>query len=228
MSIPVAGQVGPQVLADGATATARLGKGADVIVSELHGRFYEQNYRGMLFSGGLTALTSLNAVTFTTATLGPTATPILGIWNPLTSPVNLIVMHVKLQVILTALQATGCGSFHWCTSIGNGAISTGVQGLNRKTLLQAGGFGKDVSGVALTGLTNNLVVRNAAGIGGGSLYNASLLGTAAGFGTVMNPSVESVDGQWMIPPGGVLALLCATTPVAHSAGGGILWTEAAV
>ena len=72
------GVVGPQTLQDGATVNLRTGKGGDAIVSELHGRFYEQNYRGNLYSGGLAALTSINNATFTVATTGATATPIAG------------------------------------------------------------------------------------------------------------------------------------------------------
>lgn len=49
----VEGQVGPQIVTDGAFNEFRLGKTAEQVVQELHGRFYEQNYRGVLFSGGM-------------------------------------------------------------------------------------------------------------------------------------------------------------------------------
>lgn len=217
-------QPGQQNLSDGVAANARGGRQGDVIVSELHGRYYEQNYRGNTYSGGMTA-TSINAATFTTATLGATATPIVGVWNQATSPVNLVIQQVNLQVFLTALTSTGPGAFMWCTSTGNNAISTGNTPLNRKTLLASGSYAKDMSGVALTGLTNNLVVRNGASIAGGSLYNISNIATAAGFQTTLAPSTDNIDGQWIVPPGGVLALLCTTTPVAHSAATGLIWEE---
>ena len=82
-----------------------------------------------------------------------------------------------------------------------------------------------MSGIALTGLTNNLVVRQASGIGGGNLLNIATLDTAAGFSTTQQAQVENIDGAWQIPPGGVLALLATTTPVAHSAASGLLWEE---
>ena len=54
--------IGVQNQADGAQMViARAGRQGDQIVSELHGRFYEQAYRGNLFSNGVTALTALTA-----------------------------------------------------------------------------------------------------------------------------------------------------------------------
>ena len=216
--------VGPQQNSDGSTVTARAGRNGDAIFSELHGRFFEQTLRGNVFSGGMTS-TSINAATFTTATLGATATPIVGIWNPSTNNKVAVVLQATLQVALTALQSTGAGAYMWATSTGNAAISTGNAPFSRSTFLASGSNVKDMSGLALTGLTNNLVVRSAAGLAGGNLYNIASLATAVGFQTTMSASVENVDGAWQVPPGGILALLCTTTPVAHSASSGIFWEE---
>ena len=214
-------QPGVQNASDGSPINWRSSKQGDGLMSKLHGDRYETNYRGNFFSGGMT-LTSISAATFTTATLGATCTPILGIWNPLGSGKNAIIDQSILQVILTALTSTGPGAFMWATSTGNAAISTGNTPLNRSTLQQAGSVCKDMSGVALTGLTNNLVVRGAAAIAGGSNYNVSGVATASGFQTTFQAQEERVTGGWIVPPGGVLALLCTTTPVAHSAASG--WT----
>ena len=223
----IAGQAGPQAVADGTSGPPRLIRTGELGVSEIHGRFYEQTFRGNVYSGGM-QLTSINNATFTTGTLGPTATPIVGVWNPGTSPVNVVILQAQIQVVLTALAATGPGSFHWATSVGNNALTLGTAPLNRKTLAQSGSQAKDMSGISLTGLTNNLVARNAAGIAGGSLYNISNTGIATGFETTMAASVENIDGAWIVPPGGVFALLCTTTPVAHSAGSGLIWEEVAI
>jgi hypothetical protein len=167
-------------------------------------------------------------VTFTTGTLGATCTPIIGVWNPGTSQVNVVVLQAILQIALTALQNTGGGPFVWAASVGNNAISTGLTPINRRTL-QTGASGvKGFAGTALTGLTNNLVVLHAAGVAGGNLYNIATLSTAAGFTTPMIPSVENIDGGFVVPPGGVLALLATTTPVAQSASSALLWEEVAL
>ena len=43
------GLVGPDVLQDGVRAKLRLGRAAEGVVTELHGKYYEQNYRGNLY-----------------------------------------------------------------------------------------------------------------------------------------------------------------------------------
>lgn len=217
-------QVGPQAIADGAQPIARAGRTGEAMVSELHGRFYEQNFRGLVFSGGM-GLTSISNVTFTTGTLGATCTPIAGVWNPSTSPVNLIILQASISVIVTAATSTGGAPFAWASSVGNTAISTGSVPLNRKSLVKAGSYAKDMCGIALTGQTNALVVMGSSALCGGSLGGYSQVDTAVGFSPAHTASVENVDGSWIVPPGGLLALLATTTPVAHSAAAMILWEE---
>src|SRR5208283_2345397 len=133
---------GVQNNSDGQAPYARGGKQGDALVSELHGRYYEQNYRGNVYTGGVVALTSISNATFTIATTGATATPIVGLWNPASNGVNLVVLQANLGIILTALQATGTGGLMWNYSLGNAAISTGSTPLNCKTLTAAGSNAK--------------------------------------------------------------------------------------
>lgn len=222
------GSVGPDVLQDGAPAAIRLGKGAEQVVDELHGRFYETNYRGALYSAGMT-MTSISNATYSLATLGNTVTPIVGVWNPATSPVNLVILQATLAVSQTALQATGPGGFVWAMSVGNTAISAGVAPLSRKTLALAGSAAVNLTNTAPTGLTNNLVVRLASALGGGSAIGVAFLATQAGAQTVQAPgNVENFDGGLIVPPGGFLALLSSLTAVGHSAASTLLWEEVTV
>lgn len=225
--VSVRGRVGPDTLQDGAEAKFRQGKSAEQIIQQLHGRLYEANYRGALYSGGM-GLTAINAATFTTGTLGATCTPVVGVWNPTGSGVNVVVLQAVLSLTMTALQATGGAPFAWASSIGNGAITTGAQPFSRSTGIASGSNVRDMTNVALTGLTNNLVVRHAAALGGGSAEAAAFLATAVGMQTQQAPWVEQIDGAMFVPPGGVLALLATTTPVAHSASSALLWEEVAV
>lgn len=219
--------VGASTNADGTTPTARGGRTGEAILSELHGRFYEQNSRGGVFSGGM-ALTSINASSFTTGTLSASCTPVAGVWNPSTAIVNLVILQATLGVTMTALQATGCGPFVWASSVGNTAISTGNTPLNRKTLVAAGSSAKDMTGVALTGLTNALTVKFGSALGGGSATSTAFLATQAGPQTQQASASENIDGSIIVPPGGVLALLATATPVAHSAVSSLIWEEVAV
>lgn len=194
-------------------------------VSDAHGRFMQAALEGRLFSGGMGALTSISNVTFTSATLGATCTPIIGVYNPASSNRNLSILQAMLAQIMTALAVTGGGPLVWAVSTGNTGISTGAVPFNRLTLARTGSIAKDVSGVALTGLTNNLVVAGGSALGGGSAENVSFTATAVAMQTQMQGFVENIDGSWIVPPGGVLALLATTTPVAHSATSGLLWEE---
>jgi len=215
--------VGPQSaqsLAPGSAATARAGQLNDIIVSELHGKFYEQNYRGNLFSVGMgvTAL-SANTITLTAAT-----TPIIGVWNPSTSTVNLVIAKAKLQVAVTAASAVAPGGFVWATSIGNTAISTGLTPINRKTLAAAGSQAKGFNiTTALTGLTNNLVVMEASAFG---TLVAAQPSTVAPL--ISAPAQEEFDGSLIVPPGGVLALLNTVSSVTVSVAAGLSWEEVPV
>src|SRR6267142_1907652 len=148
-------QVGPTMSASTSQPPLRSGILGDAIVSELHGRFYEQAFQGNLYSNGITA----TALTANTITLTATTTPILGVWNPLSSLANLVITQAGLSVFANNLTSgAGPGAFVWAASINNGVISTGSAPWNRKTLSQNGSQAKGLSFVALTGLTNNLVI----------------------------------------------------------------------
>ena len=88
-------------------------------ITDAHARFQEAALRGFLFSCGMT-ITSISNATFSTGTLGATATPIIGVWNPLNSGKNLIILQARLQIINTALQVTGAGALMWCTAVNQG------------------------------------------------------------------------------------------------------------
>lgn len=196
----------------------------NLLTNNFSAKFQEAVLTGNVYSTGMTATTIANA-TFTTATLGATCTPIVGVWNPAGSGKNLVILRATLACYLTALQATGGGSFQWATSIGNSAISTGLSPLNRLTLNATGSVAKGFANTALTGITNNLVVRDVSALAGGSNLGTAFLQTEAG--TIAPPvtSVDEIDGSIIVPEGGVLALLCTVTPVAVSAGSSLLWLE---
>lgn len=86
---------------DGDVVKARGGKQGDQIVSELHGRYYEQTYRGNMYgiAGALTTTTAAGAATFTGLIVG----------NPVGSGVNLAVgkCYVSQGAALTAATMIG-------------------------------------------------------------------------------------------------------------------------
>lgn len=211
-------QVGPIPSTPPGVQTAlRSGQLGDQIVSELHGRYYEQCYRGNLYSAGMTS-TALSA---NTITLTATTTPIIGVWNPASSTVNLVLLKAKCVITAAGNSAVAPGAFVWATSTGNSAISTGLNPLNRKTLAQSGSQAKAFNiTTALTGLSNNLVIQQAAAFG-------TLVAAQGATATPMisGDSIEEFDGAFIIPPGGVVALLNTVSTTTVSVSSMMLWEE---
>lgn len=215
----------PNAASANAIMNGRSGQLGDQIVSQLHPRFYESNYRGNMFFGGHTALTALSAATIT---LTATTTPILGLWNPSNNTSNLVLVRAALTVVSNNLTSgAGPGVFVWALSNGNGSISTGANAYNARTLLQSGSNSKVFAGsTALTGLTNNLVIARGAAFSSPGGLTYTTLGS-----TALLPSYggeERFDGSLIIPPGGVLALINTTSSTVFSAVGSLEWEEVPV
>jgi hypothetical protein len=96
MNAEVMGQVGPEVASDGAEVNLRLGKGAELIVSELHGKYAEQSYRGNVFVACQTAGVQL-------ATVAGTA-PSFSLFNPASSGKYLAL--IRWDMVLTVAAGT--------------------------------------------------------------------------------------------------------------------------
>lgn len=216
----VQGNVGPQNNPLGtANVVQRFGRHGDATVSELHGRFYEQTIAGNVYSNGLTALTALSA---NTITLTATTTPILGVYNPLGSGVNAVVLQATLAAGINNAASTGPGIFVWATSTGNTALSTGTTPVARLIGGPASKC-KGLAGIALTGLTNNLTVAHSA-----DFPTPTIITTAAVSTAIQTPTVsftENVDGAFIVPPGGILALLNTVSTTTTSVHGRLTWEE---
>lgn len=220
------GTTGPSVNNSGSNPTVRQGNTGEVNTADAHGRFYEPCIRGGLFSIGC-QLTALSAATIL---LTASAQPIVGIWNPSGSGVNLVPLQAMLIDEINAVTSVALGAFVWAASIGNNAaLSAGLAPFNRKTLQSLGSAGKAFSlstASLLTGLTNNVVVFDAA-----EFNTASGLLTTTVAAATPTPSVSGVqnfDGSLIVPPGGVLALLNTVSSVTHSVAARLMWEEVAL
>lgn len=203
--------------ANGANPSLRQGNLGDLIVSELHGKFYEAAYRGTVFSVGMTG-TALSANTIAT---GATATPIIGVWNPTNSGKNLVMNKAKCIITAAGANAVAPGAFLWATSVGNGAITTGLNPLNRGTLNQSGSVAKGFNiSTALTGLSSALVVQQVAAFG--TLVAAQ---GATATPIISGDAIEEFDGSLIVPPGGVLALLNQISTTTVSVASMLMWEE---
>lgn len=214
--------VGPQANSDGSLNIVRSGKQGELMASQLHGRFYEQNYRGNVFGLGIsnTAATSLNAIA---TGLTATATPIVGAYNPPTSSVNLVILKAIVVTSTIANSAVSPGGFMWCGAVGQ-TISTGLVPYNQKTLTKVGAQGQAFTmTTVMTGLSGSVVAIRASSI---SPFNAAGAGTAVSL--LGGASVEEPEGLLIVPPGGVLGLFAQVSSSTYSASVALIWEEVPV
>ena len=118
----IQGQVGQptiSTLSAGTTPPVRQGQLGDVIVSELHGRYYETAYRRNMYTATLTAGTT------TSAALSTTFTGLL-LLNPNNSQVNIVVNKVGFSflVAFTAAAAIGLQTGNQSTAVLSGLTTT--------------------------------------------------------------------------------------------------------
>jgi hypothetical protein len=96
MDVIIQGRVGDISVGDGATPALRLGRDGNLIMSELHGRYFEQSFRGNLFVACQTAGVTIAIVAGTA--------PSFSLFNPASSGVYLSV--VRWEMVLTVAAAT--------------------------------------------------------------------------------------------------------------------------
>ena len=224
------GKVGQRFLADGAQAESRLDRTGALVVTEGHARFQEAVYRGNVYSiatgqGTSTITNALVALNANTIGLAATAVPIVGLWNPLTSTVNIVIMRCVLTACAnTVTTPVPPGAFVWAGITGQSAISTGNIPMNRKTLQQAGSQCKGFNlSPALTGLVGTMGIldtadfTNAGPVTYGTVANTSIIPSIGG--------AQDFEGSLIIPPGGVLALLNTISTTTFSASARLMWEE---
>lgn len=209
---------------DGAQPPARAGRQGDLIISDLHGRFYEQTVRGNVYTYGTSnfALSSTSAIV---TGLTASATPIVAVWNPQTSPVNLVILQAIINTTTIQNSAVSPGGFMWLYSTMNSAITTGTAPINCKNLNAVGSYAKAFSGAAtaLTGMTNSLAVLRST-----ALNSINGPGPATAISQPVQNGLELVDGSIIVPPGGVIAIMNQVSTTTVSVSAGLVWEEVPV
>ena len=227
MQVIIQGQVGPQILSDGAGSAIRQDRSGAAIIQQLHGRFFEQVMRGNVYSIGCVP-TALAAATIALTSSGQ---PIVGIWNPVTSGVNAVILQAMLVDFINNVTSVALGGFVWASSLGNSAnMSASLAPFNRKTLANSGSAVRAFSlstASLLTGLTTTpLVVFEPA-----EFNTASGLLTTTVAAATPTPSVSGVqyfDGSLIVPPGGILGLFNTISVTTHTVSARLMWEEVPV
>jgi hypothetical protein len=196
----IQGQVGAPAgtNAPGSTPAIRQGQLGDLVVSELHGRFYEQTYRGATYSTFINALTL--ASTHATPIAAGTGTPIISIFNPANSGKNIVL--IRLQQATTS--GTPGGPLVW-NIIPNpqNITATATAAYSNASLAQSGSVTRIFNNTALTASTVGVAYRNAGGPA-----------AVAATGAIMTYT-ELYDGTVIIPPGSMLGLACTAAGTSH-------------
>jgi hypothetical protein len=209
MTMTLGGAVGPAVAGSGpGPVPVRLGNQTEVMVSELNGRYYEQTFRGNEFTFSST-LAGITIAAGMISPVGAAATVFLALANPVSSPVNLVIVRAKIWTV----SGTPGGPFGWNVIAPNsGLTAAGVKGINNKTFIQ-GGNGVGFANAAMTGALAATMFR---GIGGQAAI-------AAGAG---NYHVEEeTAGDIIVLPGGAVLIAPTAAGTTHIAGASITYVE---
>lgn len=205
----IQGQIGALAtvasLPAGQQAVARQGNMGDLIVSELHGRYYEATYRRSLFVAA-----NPTGVTSTAVTSG-TTTAITGIsvFNPVNSPVNLVLNKVGYSI-----------------TVAPAAIMP---------MFLAVGYNASTAAATTTALTVRNAYVGVGAAGYGAAYSVATAGTAPNFthllGTVFTtlssqgPQLVDLEGAVVLPPGGYAYITSTVASGASGFFGSLSWEE---
>jgi len=205
-------------VADGGQAQMRAGRQSDLIVSQLHGRYYENVSRGNVFTLNLTATTTGVAAGNINAAAAAASTQ-FAIWNPLTSGVNLSLLFMYNGI--TSGTIVGGPLFH--NTFSGNLPTIASSGTATNCLVGAGNgpqakFVASAAGTALTGGSALSVIRPST-IGYSAGTYAALAGALA---------YEEIMGSLVIKPGAgwVPCFAAAGTSVLNT--WGVVWEEVPV
>jgi hypothetical protein len=201
--------IGVQNQSDGAVIQSRGGKQGDQIVSELHGRYYEQTYRRNIFVGSNGATPTVTTVALATTYTG------LALINPISSMVNLSVLKVGVSFIvvfpavatvgvMTGYSPLGTTTFSAAATDGLSSVFNGTRGVGRAAL-----------SATLVGTPQLHTV-----------FGSGLTGAA----TVQTTqwALYDMEGSLIIPPGGYAAIYTSTVCGAAGMAASFMWEEVAL
>lgn len=198
----------PSTLTDGVNSALRTGKLGDQIVSELHGRYYEQTYRQNLFHA------ANQTGVATTVGLATTYTG-LCLSNPIGSAKNLVLLKVGASFPVAVAAGLTVGLM-----VGFNA-GTNVTHTTPSTTLRNNFLG----GPAPVGLVDTACTLPTAPT---LAKIMGTIGTAAITAISMEPAIsEDFEGSIILPPGGYAAIFTSAASGALGFLGSIKWEEVA-
>lgn len=202
------GTVGPSTGSDGANLPLRMGRTGEQIVTELHGRYYEQAVRGKLFMAQ--AIVTAPVIYSTAAGTGG---PLL--WNPPTSGVNAVLVAVSFGITVVTTVAAALGI---TGNTGQTAAPSSTTAIDGRSNLFLGACASACTPYRIGTVTN----------AGGFLLPFASLHTGAL--TTETGVVGFVDlgGSVVVPPGSWASIAASATASTTVGTFGMIWEEVPV
>lgn len=211
MALPLAASVqNPSAMSqsDGNSVTLNAGRQSELLVSEIHGKWYYAALRGNVFSGQASAIT--------VPVIANNLVSVFSLYNPAGSKANLEVISVDLGLVLATTVVNVYGLYFQSGIGSNTSIPT-----------------SQTVGTATSG---NLVMSGATVSQGKFLTAATHVGTPTlitmldTFGAVTssadNPISYTFDGKLILPPGSIVSLAASTAAsTASGMAASITWAE---
>ena len=200
---PLAGSVS---MSQGSQPAQRAGQLGDLIISNLHGRYYEQNYRKNLFhAANQSAVTTSAGIT--TAYVG------CSVANPNGSGVNAVITRVGFGIIVANTAGTMFGI---------------VAGYSATSNVTAGGAITPQAGFYGSGATPRCTANASPTLPANPVITHILASGGTGALTVVvgNPMTTfELDGSLILPPGAYCGIYTNVASGASGFMGSISWVE---
>jgi hypothetical protein len=191
---------------DGNQYTLMMGKQFDLMVSELHGKYFTQNQRGNLFTAALTAASALPAP-------ATNATPNFILWNPAGNTKAISLVSFQLGYV-AGTPAAGAIGYSYIPLAGSAmATAAPISALTALTV-RSSVVGQAYAGAVLAGSAATVT-------GTGTSIGTVLRWSGISQGVLASASVppgmlmrEDFDGTMIIPPGNAWYPICSAASVA--------------
>ena len=185
---------------------ARAGKQGEQMVSELHGRYYEQAYRKNIYVGSSGATPTVTTVALATTYTG------LALINPAASQVNLTVLKVGVSFIVVFPAVATVGVMAGYSPLGTTTFSAAATDGLSSYLNGPRAIGRCALSATLVGTPQLHTV-----------FGSGLTGAA----TVQTTqwALYDMEGSLVIPPGGYAAIYTSTVCGAAGMAASFMWEE---
>lgn len=225
MSLQVSGQVQKGVLPSVASGTSSQpltqGQFGEALVSELNARYGNLALTGSVFSISTAGAGQAQVAANLFSTAIATAQPIVGLYNPLTSNKNAVILKAYIGITAYPSAATLIGGFVYSVSAGQTITQAGTQGTNHLTFKQSGSTMVGLVNQALTGAVGSLIVLRPVPADNPPILQGTVAGDTPGFQIIE----EQIEGSIIVPPGGVLGMFTGLTGTTSTFAAGLTWAE---